>query len=397
MAEKNESPKQALERLAAKSEGREIEEPDKTQDPPKKEESENPPKGEGEPTNKEEPGSQTDKEINLRNLAKKREEAENRIQELEAKLQEVESGNEITSKEEYKNLLELLETEYENDPSKFVEEHKALREKSQEFESKLTEKEKEIERANFEKSEAFQKNVKQPIESADERLKGVLRKDEQLYKKILKEFIYDQDGNVKSGEMNADEVIALDEMLEDVDHVKSDRAENAILNMREKYEKANEYYKNFQQRQQEEENERQQQLAQKNQEDQRMARLMRARAYNNSTNKLASDENIKAVLGEDVVKEIGKTEMQKVEQALQSHEVPPLDDLAANSIKARLFDRLVDEGAMGILKDAMAEEESYAHASEGTRPSGGNRPKKPDNRSPLQKLRDSAGLKPHFS
>lgn len=336
----------------------------------------------------------TSREGNLANLRKANEEREERLKSLE--------GENLTLKEKaarledpkFKALLETLETDYEDDPEKFVTEFKSLKETSTTWEGKLREKEELLERTAFEKSEAFQKNVAGPIRAGEELLKGVLKKDDALYKDLVKKFVYGADGKVSQGSLTADEIIALDEALENSD-AKPERVQVAIESLREKFHSANEFHANFKTKIAQSEEERQKQLAAKNAEEAGLARIARAHAIKKAASLFTTDENLKALFDEAFLGSIPKMVMTTVENQITSRSLPPMEDLASNQMKAMLYDRLVADGGLDVLKGALEAQRSHSGASDGTRGKGRPEEKKPSG-SVRDMLASAAGVERRF-
>lgn len=310
----------------------------------------------------------SDKETNLRALAEAKAESDRKLAEAEAKAKDLESKASLLTDERYKKLFGVLESDYEADPEKLLTEFESYKSERTSFAEKLTEKEKLIEKIKFEESDSYKKNVAQPILSGEERLKGVLRKDDALYKKIKKEFLYDKEGKVLQGDLNADEIIALDELLEEHGgSIKSDRVEVAIVALREGFHQANEYYQNFQQNVANEKAEAEKATAAKNIEEARLAKLVRASAVKKSVGEFAANEHLKVIFGEEYIDSVGKTVLSEIEGAIETRQVPTVESMASRQMKARLWDKFVEDGGLDILKEAIETQSEHSQRAAGTK------------------------------
>lgn len=339
----------------------------------------------------------SDKETNLRALAEAKAEAERKLSEAEAKAKDLEEKSSLLSDERYKKLFGVLESDYEADPEKFLSEFENYKTERNSFTEKLTEKDKLIEKIKFEESDSYKKNVAQPILSGEERLKGVLRKDDALYKKIKQEFLYDKEGKVIKGDLNADEIIALDELLEEHGgNLKSDRVEVAIVALREGFHQANEYYKNFQQNVANEKAETEKATAAKNIEEARLAKLVRASAVKKSVGEFANNEHLKVIFGPEYIDAVGKTVLSEIEGAIETRQVPTMESMASRQMKARLWDKFVEDGGLDILKEAIETQSEHSQRAAGTR--GADRgPAKKLEGSLRDAIAEKAGVSRRFS
>lgn len=333
-------------------------------------------------------GRKPDAAANAANLRKMLEERDERIKSLQGEIEPLKTAAQRAADERYKPIWETLETEYEDDPDRFLNEFKEAREKKQEFDQKLREKEEAIERLHFESSEVYKKNVAEPIFAAEELLKGVVKKDDAIYKKLKANFLYDADKKVRRGPMTADEIIALDEALEGTAFNPS-RVQTAIENLREKFHGANEFYSNRKAKLQELEAQKQQEQAARNAEEIRLAKIARAQAVKTGASKLEVDV-VKKVFGPEFVREAAKAGLATVEDQIATRRLPSMEDMASNQIKARLFDKLMEDGSLDLLVEALESSENFSNEGDGTRAIR-NKNKKQETRSPLEVLTEMAG------
>lgn len=317
------------------------------------------------------PDQRRGKEDNLAALRRAKEEQEEQLRSLQGENESLKSKAAKLEDERFKKLLETLENDYEDDPEKLLTEVTTLKTSSGEWETKLREKDEILERVAFEQSEPYKKHVKEPIASGEQTLKGVIKKDEALYKQILKSFVYDRDNNVIANpSLTADEIIALDELLEEHDEIKPERVKLAIENLREKFHGANDYYKNFKTRIQEEETARQAQLAEKNAQEAGVAKLARAQAIKRGASILLQNEKLRGVVDEDFLSALPKTVLTSVENAISNRVAPSLEEMAQNQMKALLFDNIVANGGLELLRQAIDIQSDHSKGSDGTRGSG---------------------------
>lgn len=325
-----------------------------------------------------------------------KEEAERKLQEAEGRLSELGKASEFLEGDANQKLLTALEADFDNNPDNLLAELENRATRSKELQDKLAQREEDISRLRFEESQHYIDNVKTPIQTAEERLKGVLKKDDKMYQTLMKELIYDEAGKVREGAMTADEIIRLDEIIEeDGSGLRSERVETAVTALRETFQKANEFYQNHQEKVGELTKQEELKQARENEEQAKIAKVVRAREFKQSMHEFVNDEKLQALVGKEGLETISKDIFSSTEDQIENQTPPPVKEMYGRQIKASIFDQLVAAGLLERLMEQVKQDDNYSKGSLGTGSKGsGGSPKFAG--SPIDALAQSAGVGRNF-
>jgi hypothetical protein len=340
---------------------------------------ENPPKPETErqqdappepqPNPPAEPPARGTKEMNLRQLAQAKEDAERRAQEIEARYKALEEKANAEPDPKLKRLFEFTEVEYENDPERLIEDLLKRKEESQTWQQKLEEKDKEIEKISIVHSEAYKRNVETPRLQAIGNIEALLDGDATAINAIGK-IILDDKGILPTQPLDAKQKQAIKAALSEAGiDTPITEVWRSINEWKDVTAKGIDYVKNFQTRQKEEQDRAQSQQIEQQKRLIEQQKLVRVRSKNEARQSFPEElKEVSSLLKSEEIDDIFTEINQELEDTIEGRSTLDWKKAYLTNAKARAFDKLMANGALPKAIKAMESVQSMKTEGDGTRP-----------------------------